>query len=153
MSSVEFRPVCEDQIPAVAAMWQASGLVRPWNPPEADIRQCMGKTNSEVLVAGEGGKIHGALIVCHDNNRGWVYRLGVDPDLQKGGVGRAAMEAAEAWLKARGMAKVQLLVRESNTAVMGFYRSLGYENAKVVTLQKWIDPVREKAFREFPDGH
>lgn len=153
MKAIEYLPVGEDQIARVAEMWQASGLVRPWNPPEADIRQCMGKSNSEVLVASEDGQILGAVIVCHDNNRGWVYRLGVEPNVQKSGMGRAAMEAAEEWLKARGLPKIQLLVRKSNADVLGFYQSLGYEDAKVVTLQKWLDPAREKAFREFPNGH
>jgi hypothetical protein len=36
---------------------------------------------------------------------------------------------------------------------MGFYEHLGYEESAVAVLQKWLDPARERAFRENPDAH
>jgi ribosomal protein S18 acetylase RimI-like enzyme len=35
--------------------------------------------------------------------------------------------------------KAQLLVRETNTAVVGFYEHLGYEVAPRVVMGKWLD--------------
>jgi ribosomal protein S18 acetylase RimI-like enzyme len=48
------------------------------------------------------------------------------------------VEAAEAWLAARGIWKVQLLVRRENEAVLGFYDHLGYRDTNSVCLQKVI---------------
>ena len=50
-------------------------------------------------------------MVGHDGHRGMFYYLAVDPARQRRGLGRAAVRAAEAWLAARGVWKVNLLVR------------------------------------------
>ncbi len=48
------------------------------------------------------------------------------------------MAAAEAWLRARGAPKIQLMVRDDNHAALGFYEALGLEPQKVVTLGKFL---------------
>jgi ribosomal protein S18 acetylase RimI-like enzyme len=49
------------------------------------------------------------------------------------------MAAAEAWLAARGIAKLNLLVRAGNEAVVGFYEALGYAVEPRVALAKRLD--------------
>ena len=49
------------------------------------------------------------------------------------------MQAVEAWLAARGVPKLQLMVRNSNTEVLAFYAALGFADQEVVVLGKWID--------------
>jgi len=49
------------------------------------------------------------------------------------------MSAAERWLAARGVWKVQLLVREDNVAVRTFYERLGYRDTRSICLQKVIE--------------
>ena len=56
-------------------------------------------------------------------------------------VGRGLVTAAEAWLRARGIVKVQLLVRETNTQVVAFYERLGFEVAPRVVMSKWLGPA------------
>ena len=51
----------------------------------------------------------------------------------------AIMNAAEEWLRARGIAKLQLMVRKENTKVHAFYQSIGYYNQETVTFAKWLD--------------
>ena len=55
------------------------------------------------------------------------------------------VEAAERWLKNKGVVKVMLLVRETNTPVVDFYKHLGFEAIPRVIMQKWLekghDPV------------
>ena len=53
-------------------------------------------------------------MVGHDGHRGWVYYVATDPDRRAKGYGRAIMNAAEDWLRAAGIAKLQLLVRREN---------------------------------------
>ena len=47
-------------------------------------------------------------MVGHDGHRGWVYYVATDPDRRAKGYGRAIMNAAEDWLRAAGIAKLQL---------------------------------------------
>tara|TARA_R110002124_G_scaffold191253_1_gene358667 strand:+ start:744 stop:893 length:150 start_codon:yes stop_codon:yes gene_type:complete len=48
------------------------------------------------------------------------------------------MASAEDWLREQGAVKVQLMVRSTNQQATGFYDRLGYENADVQVLAKWL---------------
>ncbi len=133
------RPVEDRDVPAVLALWEVCGLVRPWNPPEADLARARGRPNSEILVAEQDGRPVGTVMVGEDGHRGWVYYLAVDPAARGAGLGRALMAAAEAWVAARGIRKLELMVRRENRAVLGFYEGLGYREEPVVVLSRWLD--------------
>ena len=49
------------------------------------------------------------------------------------------MLAAEAWLRARGREKAQLMIRAQNTAVRSFYTALGYGEQERVIMARWLD--------------
>jgi ribosomal protein S18 acetylase RimI-like enzyme len=125
--------------PAVSALWDEAGLTRPWNPPVADLQRALDTETATVLGARSNGILVGTVMVGHDGHRGWVYYLAVAVTERGTGVGRALMQAAEAWLVARGAVKVQLMVREANAAVTGFYDHLGYADADVRVLAKRLD--------------
>lgn len=133
-------PAAEVDERAVVYLWRACGLTVPYNDPATDFRFARGGASSEVLVARlECGRVCATAMVGHDGHRGWLYYVAVDPMLQRQGVGAEIVGAAEAWLKARGVVKAQLLVRETNTAVVAFYEKLGFEVAPRVVMAKWID--------------
>ena len=48
------------------------------------------------------------------------------------------MRAAEDWLRARGVRKLELMVRSTNEAVLGFYDRLGYEREPVAVCSRWL---------------
>ena len=78
-------------------------------------------------------------MVGHDGHRGWVYYVAVDPDHRTKGYGRVIMDAAEHWLRQRGIEKLMLLVRSDNAKVQAFYESLGYDEQERVIYAKWLD--------------
>jgi ribosomal protein S18 acetylase RimI-like enzyme len=123
----------------IVGLWERCGLTRPWNEPAADIALARKGDNATILVARENGAIVATALVGHDGHRGWVYYVTVDPECRYAGFGRAIMNAAEAWLRARGIAKLQLMVRKENTNVHAFYQSIGYYNQETVTFAKWLD--------------
>lgn len=124
---------------AVIALWEACGLTRPWNDPATDIAFCVSRPESTILVGEAGGKLVASVMTGHDGHRGWLYYLAVEPALQKAGHGRAMVAAAEAWLKARGVPKVMLMVRPENTTVRAFYDALGYEEEERVIYARRLD--------------
>jgi ribosomal protein S18 acetylase RimI-like enzyme len=123
-------------IDAVVALWERCGLTRPWNDPRADVALARRTQSSTVLVGWADDAIVAAVMAGSDGHRGWFYYLGVGPDLQRQGLGREIMAAAEAWLQGQGVPKVQLMVRGDNATAQGFYRELGYEPQDVVVLGK-----------------
>ena len=123
----------------VIALWQRCGLTRPWNDPGADIALARKGRNATVLVGRDGGTIVATAMVGHDGHRGWVYYVAVDPDRRQQGHGRAIMNAAEDWLRAAGLPKLQLMVRRENAKAGAFYQSIGYAEAQTVVFAKWLD--------------
>jgi ribosomal protein S18 acetylase RimI-like enzyme len=77
-------------------------------------------------------------MVGDDGHRGWVYYLSVQPSLQRSGQGQALMAAAEDWLRARGVRKIELMVRSTNDAAVGFYQAIGYGQEPVTVLSRWL---------------
>jgi hypothetical protein len=123
----------------VAALWQTCRLTRPWNDPAADIALARRGSNATVLIGRDGGLIVATVLAGHDGHRGWVYYLAVDPDHRHKGYGRVMMDAAEHWLRERGIEKLQLLVRPDNKGVKNFYQSLGYSGQERIIYAKWLD--------------
>lgn len=140
-SVVELTP--EDG-PAAVALWTEAGLTRPWNDAAADFQRAVGGPASAVLGACIDGDLIGTAMVGHDGHRGWVYYLAVADAARGGGTGRRLMAAAEAWLVARGVPKIQFMVRTDNAPVIAFYDHLGYEHQDVVVLGRRLDhePIR-----------
>jgi ribosomal protein S18 acetylase RimI-like enzyme len=132
-------PIENDDIAAVIALWQACGLTRPWNDPAGDIALARKGANAVVLVGRDGSGVVASALAGHDGHRGWVYYVAVDPDHRHHGYGRLIMAAAEDWLRARGIEKIQLMVRPDNIEVRSFYQSLGYAEQERVVFAKWLD--------------
>jgi ribosomal protein S18 acetylase RimI-like enzyme len=126
-------------IPEVIRLWRRAGLVREWNDPTGDIELARRERNSTILVGRHDGALVASLLVGHDGHRGWVYYVSVDPDHRLKDYGRQIMTAAEDWLRARGIMKLQLMVRGDNARVHAFYQSIGYYDQKRVTFAKWLD--------------
>jgi len=137
--SLAIADIRDADVAAVIALWQASGLTRPWNDPASDIALARREPHSTVLIGRDGGAIVATAMVGHDGHRGWVYYVATDPDRRAKGYGRAIMNAAEDWLRAAGIAKLQLLVRRENAGVAAFYQSIGYEEAQTIVFAKWLD--------------
>ena len=138
-SHLSFAPIADDDVAKIIALWERCGLTRPWNDPAADIALARRSPDATVLVGRAAGEIVGSVMVGHDGHRGWVYYVSVDPDHRGSGYGRAIMTAAEDWLRARGVPKLQLLVRRANAKVQAFYETLDYAEQETIVYGKWLD--------------
>ena len=76
----------------------------------------------------------------YDGHRGWMNYLAVAPEHQGQGHAKTLIAQGEALLLAAGCPKISLLVRRSNTQVLGFYEALGYGQDDVVSLGKRLIP-------------
>ena len=137
--TLEIRDIADQDVPDVIALWNAAGVARPWNDPARDIAFARRDTHSTVLVGFDSGEIVASAMVGEDGHRGWVYYVAISPGRQRSGLGRVMMQAAEDWLKQRGLWKVQLLVRSDNTQATKFYDQLGYRDTRSVCLQKILE--------------
>lgn len=133
---LSIRPVEGRDIGALIELWTASGLTVPHNDPQTDIAFARASADAGLLVGEAAGRIVASVMVGHDGHRGAVYYVCVAEPLRKTGYGREIMAAAEDWLRDRGVWKLNLMVRGSNRAVVGFYESLGYAPEDRVVMSK-----------------
>ena len=121
---------------AVIRLWQECGLTRPWNDPRRDIARKLGEQPELFLIGTVDDAPMASAMAGYDGHRGWVYYLAVDESARGRGLGRLMMAACEAWLAARGIPKLNIMVRGDNAAARGFYESLGYALDDVVVLSR-----------------
>ncbi len=136
---MEITDIADADVEAVVDLWRRCDLTRPWNDPYADIALARRSHDAAVLVGRVDGARVATAMLGHDGHRGWVYYLAVEPTARRCGYGRRMMQAVEEWLAARGVPKLQLMVRNTNTEVLAFYTALGMADQQVVVLGRWID--------------
>lgn len=136
---MNIRAYQDADLEEVIALWTACGLVAPQNNPYRDIARklkidrdlfLIGHTDSEIIASVMGG---------YEGHRGWINYLAVKPSHQRKGFGQQIMLAVETLIKAKGCPKINLQVRSTNSAIIGFYHSLGYGDDHVVSLGKRLE--------------
>ena len=137
--ALTIAPIGNGDVADVIVLWQRCALTRPWNDPASDIALARKGENAAMLVGRDDSGIVASVLVGHDGHRGWVYYVAVDPDCRHKGYGRVIMDAAEHWLRLRGIEKLQLMVRPDNSQVQAFYQSLGYVEQERIIYAKWLD--------------
>jgi mycothiol synthase len=101
----------------------------------ADLRERMSQSWFEAaglfLAEDLGGSPAPRLAAFHwtklDGGDGEVYVVGVDPEYQGRGLGRAVTELGLEHLRARGARRARLYVEGDNAAALATYRGLGFE--------------------------
>lgn len=135
---LQIRALRDTDLDAVLALWRECGLLRPWNDPLDDIARARDGAASAVFVGEWRGRVLASVMCGSDGHRGWLYYLAVDPSERGRGHGHAMVRHAENWLQGIGVPKVELMIREDNAAVRGFYARLGYQVEPRVVMSRWL---------------
>lgn len=132
------RDLENQDVAPVTELWETCALVPPWSSAAEDIRRCRANPNSTVLVGVIDGRVVATAMTGTDGHRGWVYYVAVHPGERRRGCASRMVEAAEAWLAARGVPRVLLMVGPENATAMRLYESLGYDRTAMVVLGKQL---------------
>jgi aminoglycoside 6'-N-acetyltransferase I len=126
---------------------------------EPEIDGIIASATEEVFVAertggGLGGFLEAALRSradgCDSTPVGYIEGWYVDPDLRRRGVGRALVEAAEAWARSRGCRQMASDAELWNEVSHRAHGALGYEEtARLVLFRKDLDRGRSDAAAAF----
>lgn len=68
----------------------------------------------------------GTVMAGCDEQQGWVYYLGVDPDFRRQGIGTRLMKRIETTLIGLGCKELHFQIWAHRAEVQTFYESLGY---------------------------
>jgi len=123
----------------VDALWrEAFPNDASWNVANISIPEKLKVQPDLLMVAVEDGLVVGSVMAGYDGHRGWISRIAVLKSRRHQGVGEALIQEAERRLAAQGCIKVNLQVVAANTAVLGFYQSLGYQVEERVSMSKHL---------------
>ena len=119
-------------LPAARELLRQLGYELPAAELEARLARVLSARDHHVAVAEADGRIVGLLHVferpaLEKPCEAVVQAIVVDAKARRRGIGRALMEVAEAWARARGLPSVALSTRHAQA----FYAELGY--ARVAT--------------------
>ena len=137
---IEIRPYDSKDHAQVVALW--SEVFKddpPWNEPASMIRRKLTVQPELFLVAAVDDQVVGTVMAGFDGVRGWIHHLAVRGSHRRQGIASSLMRAAEKGLEIAGCPKVNLQVRATNSQVIAFYRSLGYELEERASLGKRLD--------------
>jgi phosphinothricin acetyltransferase len=161
MTALTIRDCRADDIPAIAAIyghWVATGLASfELEPPgEAEMAQrreaILANGFPYIVAEGEGGRVLGYAYVSHWRTRP-AYRFAcensvyVAKDANRGGVGRALLEALIARCEAKGLRLMVAVIGDSgNEASIGLHRACGFDMVGVLPAVgwkhgRWVDSV------------
>lgn len=98
----------------------------PHNQPAKVIEEKLA-VDDLIFIAEEKGQILGACQAGYDGHRGWLYGVAVAPDQRRRGIGTRLVNTALEALSQRGCGKVNLQIRQGNTAVAEFYKKQGFQ--------------------------
>jgi GNAT superfamily N-acetyltransferase len=136
---MRIAPVNDAALPAVVALWESCGLNLPHNDPVRDIALLRASANTEIFLGYLGDLLVGTVVATHDGHRGWMYRLAVAPEHRRLGRARALVRHAEAWLRDRGLRKLQVMIRPQHAEAHDFYLQMGYATQDRTLMARWLD--------------
>lgn len=137
---LKIRQFTIDDKDTVIQLWGNCGLIVPWNDPEKDIRRKL-EVGTDLFLIGEcDGKIVASVMGGYEGHRGWINYLAISPQYRHRGLAKNMIAELEGRLEVLGCPKINLLVRNTNSEVIEFYRSLGYTVDQSVSLGKRLIP-------------
>jgi len=135
---VNLRFATASDLPALTALINRSFKVEAFfimrdrlTPEEAEVYFRKGR----FLLGEENGSLAGVVYVEMRGERGYFGLLSVEPTLQKSGVGRRLIAAAEEFAREMGAHHMDITVVNLRTELPPFYRKLGY-------TENGTEPVR-----------
>ena len=135
--AIEIRVFREADRAAVIALWADAFAGDPAHNVSTEMIERKLRVQPDLfLVAMADGELVGTVMAGYDGVRGWLHRLAVSTSQRRAGVGTALVRRAEAEMAKLGCPKVNLQVRATNAAVIGFYRAIGYDMDDNVSLGK-----------------
>jgi ribosomal protein S18 acetylase RimI-like enzyme len=140
------RAMEKGDLSAVARIERAHSA--PDGRPLRRVRQRMEELLAEgrrvvALVAADGrGRVVGYLVgdvrswEFGSEPAGWIFALGVDPRVERHGLGRGLVEAATRRFAALGVRRVRTMVRRDDVPVLRFFRSRGFTAGPYLELER-----------------
>ena len=125
--TVQLQPMSPADYAEVIELWSACEGVRANETPE-EFARILVRNPGLCLVARLAGTLAGAVFCCQDGRRGYLYHLGVRPDLRRQGIAKLLVDRCLDQLAALGIRRTTIFLIRSNSAGEAFWRRYRWNN-------------------------
>ena len=126
----------------VIDLWRTCKLLVPQNNPLIDIEEKLNFQPDLFFVGTINNQVIATIMVGYEGHRGWINYLAVHPRFQRNGFGSRLMDFATEKLLDFNCQKINVQVRNTNLAVISFYKSNGFKEDNVIGLGKRIRSIK-----------
>ena len=124
---IGIRRCKHEDVGAVLGLWSAARSSHANTADRReDIEALLQDSPAALLVAEENGLVVGAVIAGWDGWRGNIYRLAINPEYRRRGIGLQLLRAAETYLRDCGIGRVTALVAFDDAVAAAFWDAAGY---------------------------
>jgi ribosomal protein S18 acetylase RimI-like enzyme len=140
VTELVLRPADSRELSAVLTFWTraAENASRPPDTSAA-LAALHLRDPFALIVAVEGDRIVGTIIAGWDGWRCHLYRLAVDPQRRRDGIGAALIAAAEDRIRSLGGTRIDAMVLDDNPQAHGIWAAHGYHRQE--DWSRWIKPL------------
>lgn len=139
MIDYDIRPARTDEAAAVLAFWARAAEGTSISDDPEGVSTLITRDPGALLLAVAGERILGTVIAGFDGWRCHLYRLAVDPDLRRQGIGSALMDDAHRRFESFGGRRADAMVLERNETGQRAWHAAGY--AREDHWRRWVRPL------------
>ena len=140
VSEIGIRAALPAEAAAVLGFWASAAEGTSISDDAGGVRTLIERDPGALLLAVDGGRIIGTVIAGFDGWRCHLYRLAVDPERRREGIGSALLEAAHRRFAAFGGRRADAMVLERNEIGRRAWSAAGYEREE--QWRRWVKPLR-----------
>ncbi|MEY9945139.1 GNAT family N-acetyltransferase [Kitasatospora sp. GAS1066B] len=139
MTDLIIRPAGAAEIPDLLAFWARAAEGTSITDDPAGVARLIERDPEALIVAERDGALAGTVIAGWDGWRASLYRLAVDPDQRRQGIGAALLAAAERRFAALGGRRADAMVLVDNELGQHAWRAAGYHREE--QWRRWVKPL------------
>jgi ribosomal protein S18 acetylase RimI-like enzyme len=137
---ITLRTATDTDIEAVLALWQTAAENRD-RPADnrAALESLLIRDPAALILAIDADLVVGTIIVGWDGWRCHLYRLAVDPERRRSGIGSVLLAAAHERARTMSAGRLDAMVFDDNELGQTIWRANGYD--RQADWRRWVKPV------------
>lgn len=120
---IKLRPFHRPDFDTVLRIERAC-FPEPWGKPQ--FAAALQTDGARMNIAHRCGIVVGYIVMAVRNRRIQIWNLAVEPESQRGGIGRALVESAKRWLAVDCREHIEVEVRDRDVRGQLFFKALGF---------------------------
>ncbi|MFD7874742.1 GNAT family N-acetyltransferase [Streptomyces sp. NPDC059766] len=139
MTDLCIRPATPADLDTVLAFWKTAAEGTSISDDRDGVERLVARDPGALILAVRDGLLTGTVIAGFDGWRCHLYRLAVDPERRRQGIGSALLAAAEERFVELGGRRLDAMVLTRNETAHHAWRAAGYTPEE--QWRRWVKPL------------